>query len=240
MRSSHSSYSMRGSGGPAGPGTRGLVVALVLVSVATMLSGRMGGPGPRELAFDADRIRHGEVWRPITSLFLEADPLSLLISGVIVWLFGSSFESMWGTRQFLRFYLLSGVFGALVAIPVGMLTNLTGLFSDAAVSMGPSAAIDAMMVALVLSAPDSTVLFGFVLPMRAKTLIGLLLGMQVVGGLMTGSSHLGMTVGGMLSGYVLVSGIWRPKLLWAKLRLWRLRRGRHLYVVPPKSRSPFH
>ncbi len=222
-----------------GPATRLLVGLLVGASVFAALAGRFGLPIFDLLRFSVPNVLRGELWRLLTYAFLRDSPVSLVLSAVVVFLFARTCESSWGARDFLRFFLLSSVGGAACAIPLHLLINVTGLFGDAGRALGPDAAIDAMMVAMVLNAPDTKVMFGFILPMPAKQVILLLLGFEVLAGLMDGLANLSITLGGMLMGYLLVTGIWRPKRLLEEVVRWRQRRRRRigLYVVPPKRRG---
>lgn len=225
--------------GQAGPGTKSLVGLLFAVSVTATFLQRSTGMGAADLLFDRDRVlANGEVWRIFTYAFCKSSPLSLLFSAAALWLFGASFEARMGTRGFLRFFFMSCIGAALLAIPLGVLCDATRLFVDRGVFGGPDAAIDAMLVSLALAAPTSPVLFGFVLPMPAKTFVGLLLLLELLSGIMTGVASMGLTVGGMLMGYVLTTGTWDPRTWVDRLRLWQFnrRRRRELYVVPPKRR----
>jgi hypothetical protein len=78
-------------------------------------------------------------------------------------------------------------------------------------------------------------LFGFVLPMRTRTVIFVILGLELVAGILGGAAALSITVGGMLMGWILVTGNWRPTRLWGRLRALFSRRRRGLYVVPPRG-----
>lgn len=226
--------------GQAGPGTKGLVALLFAVSVTAAFLQRSTGLGAADLMFDRDRVLWAfEWWRLLTYAFCKvSSPLSLLFSAAALWLFGASFEARMGTRAYLRFFFVSCIGAALLAIPLGLLCDATRLFVDRGVFGGPDAAIDAMLVSLALAAPTSPVLFGFVLPMPAKTFVGVLLLLELLSGMMTGVASVGLTVGGMLMGYVLTTGTYDPRTWVDRVRLWHFnrRRRRALYVVPPKKR----
>ncbi len=220
---------------PAGPVTRWLCGLLVATSIAASIAERKVGLGAHNLVFDIDSLRRLELWRLLTHAFVETQPTGLLLGTLVLYLFGRSCESNWGSRDFLRFFLTATVGAALLAVPLHYVVNFIMPFDDLGHAEGPDAAIDAMLVALALSAPDANVLFGFVLPMPARTLIWLLVAMDVVGGALTGAATLSVTLGGMAMGYLLVTGTWRPDLLWARWRLARRRpkRRQGIYVVPP-------
>ncbi len=230
------------SSGPPGlaPVTRILFITLLVVSLVGTLTERRFGVGVSSLNFQVGKVLAGEVWRVVTYPFVESSPLNLIVSLVILWLFGSWFESRWGQRDFLRFFIVSTVGAALVAIPLSLLFNqilAAASVHDTGVAEGPGAALDAMLVAMAMTSPDSNILFGFVLPMRARTVVFVLLGIQVVFAIQTGASALSMTLAGMGMGYLLVTGKWRPSRLWSSARKMAERRRRGLHVVPPRDRT---
>lgn len=229
------------SSGPTGlaPVTRVLLIALLVTSVVGTLLERKVGFGVSTLNFRVSEVLAGQVWRLATYPFVESNPINLIISLVILWMFGSWFEQRWGTRDFLRFFIVSTVGAAILAIPLSILINLMlgGTFQDLGMAEGPGSALDAMLVAMALTNPDSNILFGFVLPMRARTVVFALLGMQLIFGIMTGRAAVSITLGGMAMGYVLVTGRWRPGRLWDSLRRLNPRRRRGLRVVPRRDHT---
>ncbi len=119
------------------------------MSALAAVSGRTSGFGPEQLMFDGNALVHGEVWRLISYAFIKSDPLGLMLRALVLFIFGRLCEGAWGSRDFLRFYVLSSVGGAAMAVPLWALINSMPLpFHDLGLAEGPDAAIDAMMVAL--------------------------------------------------------------------------------------------
>jgi membrane associated rhomboid family serine protease len=224
---------------PAGPATRGLCIALVATTLGASLLDGASGALTRALAFDRVGILHGELWRLVTYATVKvSSPLSLIIAAVVLWLFGGMYESRWGTRRFLRFFIAAAVGAAAIAVPLGLLLEAMLPISDSPMASGPDGAIDALLMAMVLAAPNAQVLFGFVLPVPARALVWLLLGLDVVACIMTRTSQLSLTAGGLAMGYLLTTGQWRPSTWRRLLSEWQRRRRRHgLYVVPPKGKK---
>ncbi len=227
---------------PTGPATKWLCGLLVGISVFGAFFGRRYGLGSELLLFSSEAVLRGELWRLVTYAFVKSQTFSLMISAVVLFMFGRWYENSWGSRDYLRFFLASTIGAATLAIPLTWLLNAVMPFTDTGMAEGPDAAIDAMMVALALSAPNSNVMFGFVLPVPARSIIFILLGIDIVGGVMSGAANLSVTLGGMIMGYFLVTGNWRPKTLLGKLQARRMQRARanRLYVVPPKDKRNFN
>jgi membrane associated rhomboid family serine protease len=119
-------------------------VAVFLVQVLT------AGGGMRARAGDVyangtlfgPLVDQGEVWRLVSSGFLHADPIHLLLNMVGVYFLGSMLEPALGTVRFVCLYLaslLAGAFGALLLSPeaetVGASGAVFGLLGAAFVLM---------------------------------------------------------------------------------------------------------
>ena len=50
----------------------------------------------------------GAIWQPLTYMFLHGGIFHLLLNMLVLWMFGSTLESAWGPRKFLKFYLICG------------------------------------------------------------------------------------------------------------------------------------
>lgn len=225
----------RPAAGPPGPYTQSLVGLLVGTSVlVTLLERRVPGLW-HQLEFSRDAVVHGELWRLVTYPWLKAEPLGLLISAVVFYLFCQVHERMWGGPRMARFVVLALLGAGVLAVPLGFVLGAVLPFGDLPYATGPEAAIDAMLMATALQAPRNQMLFGFVLPMQARTFVWLMVGFEVVSGLMSGVGRLSFTLAGLAMGYVLtprgpntgLMGLWTT---------WQRRRQRQrLYVVPPKK-----
>lgn len=223
------------------PMTAMLVGGFALVSIVATGFQRRLGFGISNLEFRTADVLNGEIWRLITYPFVESNYLGLIFSALMLWIFGGWFEQAYGRRDWLRFFFFSAVGAALISIPFRLLINILLPFADIDQVQGPGPVLDATLMAFVMLNPNSNILFGFVLPMQTKTVIWIVIALDVVRGLMEGISNLGMTLGGLAMGYILVSGIWRPhrlKLLLQSILVRNRRRG--LFIVPPKKPSKWN
>ena len=124
-----------------------------------------------------------EFWRLIGFQFLHAHLPHLVFNMIALYFFGSMVERHLGSKRYLAFYLLCGIFGALLYV----LLNLGGhfvseasgtdveipglLFNDTATPLiGASAGVFGVLMAGAYLAPRATVLLFFVLPMQLRTL----------------------------------------------------------------------
>jgi membrane associated rhomboid family serine protease len=223
------------------PVTAVICAVLLVLSLAGMVGDRAFGYGISTLDYRLGAILQAELWRLLTHGFVDSSPISLLIDILVLWLFGGWFEVRYGRRDYARFFIASVIGAGVLAVPLTYLTNLVMPFVDPGYAQGPGAAVDAMIMSLAITLPDSNILLGFVIPMRARTAIYILLGITIVFGILAGAATLGITLGGLAMGYLLTTGNWRPSRILGFMKIWRLRRRRRgFYVVPPKDDETLH
>jgi len=226
---------------PTGVVTKRLCITLVAVSLIGSLSQRKLGFGVDDLLFTVESALDLELWRLLTYPFVERQPFGLVVSTLVLWLFGRIFEASWGSRDFLRFIVWSWVGAAAIAIPLSFIVSLVMPFNDHGFAEGPGPGFDALIMSMAVTVPNSTVLFGFVLPVRARTLMYLLLGFQLIVGIQTGAAGLSTTLGGIAMGYLLTTGNWRPTRMLTEIARFRARRRRRgIYIVPPGRDKTLH
>lgn len=221
-----------------GPATRALCIASLVATVVFGITERRMGFGTMALSYDAGAILHLQLWRLFTYPFVYANAGGLIFGLLVTYLVGASFEASYGTRDFVRFFGFGAVGAGIIAIPLHYAAQLTGVLNDVGIGVGSGPAIDAMFMALALTAPDSNILMGFILPIRVRTAIILLVVAQFVYALMEGGS-LSLTLGGLAMGYLLVTGIWRPSR-WVSGRSRKKVRTTGLYIVPPRRDDTLH
>lgn len=117
------------------------------------------------LAMKPDAVFYqGQVWRLLTGCFLHS-PYSfwhILVNMLVLWFFGRYMEDLYGHREFLAFYLVSGIVGNLA-------WGLTALWSHQqgdpyVYALGASGAVTAVMVLCALIYPYKTILLWWILP----------------------------------------------------------------------------
>ncbi len=140
-------------------------------------------PGPGAwFALSLVGLQKGWLWQPITYFFLHSAgigiSLALLISIIfhmlLLWFSGSEIAYRFGNKQFLLFYLGSG----LVAGLVGSL--ILFLFSSPAVLVGSSPPVFALMTLWAMLNPNLELFFFFLIRIRAKWLVALYLGLALL------------------------------------------------------------
>ncbi|MBI5272639.1 MAG: rhomboid family intramembrane serine protease [Chlamydiia bacterium] len=129
------------------------------------------------LALSVQDIFHGYVWQFITYLFLHPFPSGLLhlaFNAYLIWIFGAQLVDRLSAIPFLILYLGSGLLAGLLAFTAML------LFSSPALFMGSSPALYALLTSWCLLNADAKLLLFFALPFKARNVLGLLIGFNLL------------------------------------------------------------
>jgi membrane associated rhomboid family serine protease len=139
-----------------------------------------------------------EPWTFLSYMFVHAGLLHLLGNMLMLFVFGTAVESRMGSRPFILYYLLCGVGSAVFSLALSNIMNV-GPF------VGASGAVLGVALAFAIYWPDAElVVFPIPVPIRARTLVALLVGLDVFFSFLApndGVAHLAH-VGGVLFGYL--------------------------------------
>jgi membrane associated rhomboid family serine protease len=142
-------------------------------------------------------VTRGMVWELVTYMFLHGGGFHLLFNMLGLVIFGSDLERWWGSRPFLRYYLVTGAGAGVIHILAAYVTG-----STIAPVVGASGAIFGVLLAFGMAFPQRQILWMFIIPISARTMViiyGLMELMAIpAGGNVARFAHLG----GMLVGYV--------------------------------------
>jgi len=185
--------------GPIGglpPAVKNLIIANVVVWLMEVINGGMANVLIRNFALNpADIIYHFKVWQLVTYMFLH-DPsgiMHILFNMIFLWMFGVELEYEWGTRQFLKYYFITGI-GA----------GIFNIILSPAITLGASGAIYGIMLAYALRYPDRLIYIYFLFPVKIKYFMGFLILLQffsTFGAYSDGVAH-AAHLGGVIVGYV--------------------------------------
>ncbi len=236
MSSHRPQYSPQiGLGGRITPGVKALLIANVSVFALQVLAQQIARTDDVEQIFGLlpNMVLHNlQLWRLVTYMFLHSTSwLShLLLNMLMLWMFGTEVERVWGTREFVKYYFLCGIGAAITTCFVFRDSN----------TIGASGAIFGVMLAYGLMYPNRQIFFWFIFPMRAISFVLLCTGIELFSllGLPDNVAHFAHP-GGMLFGYLYLKRAWRLKEVWNELR-WRLRRRRFRVMRGEDDHYPYH
>lgn len=140
------------------------------------------------------------IWQLITYQFIHGGIWHLFFNLFALWMFGVELESIWGSRKFITFYLLSGVGAGLFQLFVAP------LFSEPLPTIGASGAVFGVLTAFGFTFPNRPVfMFPIFIPIPAKFFVILYAGLAFLLGI-TGSAgnvaHIAH-LGGAITGFFL-------------------------------------
>jgi len=147
------------------------------------------------------------IWQFFTYMFLHSDMWHIGFNMLALWMFGSELEWNWGTRDFLKFYLVCGIGGGLLV----WITSFFGLTEPLSRTIGASGAIFGLLVAYALMWPDRLIFLFGILPMKAMHMVILFMGIDLFQGLTNTGGQIAVFahVGGGVTGFVYLKYGWR-------------------------------
>ncbi len=115
----------------------------------------------------------------LTYSFMSSDLLQFFFNGMLFWFVGSEIESLWGTKQYIKFLLLSsflgGAFYLLIATALGISWPL----------LGPQGLTNALCLAYAWHFPERPFTFLMLFPIPAKIFCWIIIALQFYAGLRT-------------------------------------------------------
>lgn len=141
-------------------------------------------------------------WQLFTHLFLHAGLWHLVINMLMLWMFGSIIEDIWGRNKFLFYYFLTGIGAGICSIIFA--------FNSLSAVVGASGAIFGLLVAYAVMFPESIILLFFIFPMKMKHAVIILAAINLLGALSTAGSGIAYIahLSGGVFGYLYLKNGW--------------------------------
>jgi rhomboid family protein len=214
-------------GVPIAPVTRNLLIANVAVFVLPNIFLN------RYLDYfalvPAYALGKGMVWQFATYMFLHGGFFHIFFNMLLLWMFGSEIERYWGSSEFLKYYFVTGIGGGVLSSAV-----TPGSFVPI---VGASGAIFGLLLAYGMAFPDRQIYLYFLIPIRAKYLVLILGGIELLAVASPGGDGIARFahLGGLLFGFLYIK---RERIGFAVRRRWgRLRRTRRVRLVDERDRN---
>jgi rhomboid family protein len=151
------------------------------------------------LAFQPDRL-FVRPWGVLTYMFVHADLGHVFMNMLVLFFFGPPLEREWGSKEFIRYYLICGLGGVALSL----------MFLSAPI-IGASAAVYGVMMAFAIAWPTTPIYIWGIFPVQARWLIAFLFAMTFMsafggaGGNIAHFAHLG----GLITGFIYLKSDWR-------------------------------
>jgi membrane associated rhomboid family serine protease len=147
-------------------------------------------------------IHKGWLWQLGTYMFLHAGPMHILFNMLALWMFGAELERMWGTREFLKFYFVTGVGAGVLTVVFSLLPFAFAQQLQYANVIGASGAIYGLLLAYAMYFPNRPILM-IVFWVPAKWCVAILGAIALLTSLSDAGGVANAThLGGLLVGYL--------------------------------------
>lgn len=220
-----------------GPTLTPVVKCLVIACVLIFLLQQIGSGQEMTLIFGLTPnlvLSKLFVWQPATYLFLHGNFWHIFWNMFALWMFGCELERYWRGREFLKYFLVTGI-GA------GILSIIFDPFSPIP-TIGASGAIYGILLAYGMMFPDRLVYLYFLFPVKVKyfvAVLGIIAFVSALGSPGSPVAHVAH-LGGMVFGFLYLKGwlsLSRIKQSYYRWRLNRMRRRFRVYESERRKRK---
>lgn len=214
-------YKTSGMGNPFGftltPWVKRLLIANGVAFIFTLA---FGGLVPY-LAFTPAQVLT-QPWTLLTYMFVHGGFFHLFFNMLALFFFGPPLEERWGSREFLKFYLICGLGAALLSI----------LFPYQSI-IGASGAVFGLLVAYAIYWPDNPIYIWGIFPVKAKWLVTFFIAINLFYAISGGSGNIAYLahLGGAAAAFLYLKSAWAPSP-------WGPRPARRPGRPGPRNQSP--
>ena len=192
------------------------------------------GPVTEVLALNTDKVAEGQLWRLLTYSFLHSPEtwMHIFFNMLFLWWFGSEIEQVYGSKEFLAFYLCAAFLGGL-AFQIQAMVQGSGM-----ISVGASGAVTAVMVLFAFHFPNTPILLFFVLPVPIWLFVIFQVGQDAfqLFGRIQSTIAVSVHLGGAVFAALYYNYQWRLLKLWGGVQAWRRERSKpRLRVYDPRD-----
>lgn len=218
------SYRKISIGGPLTPAMKWIMINIALVWIVQLLLAHLERYTPfhRIFALHLTWVLEGKVWQVVTYMFLHdvQSPFHIILNLVILYMFGGQMELRWGSKNFVFYFLLCGLSGALAVL------LWSAVFPLRMATIGASGAILGILAAYCLTWPERSIYLLGVLPLKGKHLLLITVGIDFLFFIVPADNRISFQahMGGLICGVLLTTGYWHPRKIKQRLRIWLLKR----------------
>lgn len=162
-------------------------------------------------------------WTPVTYMFVHSSFGHIFMNMLVLFFFGPPLEREWGSKFFLKYYLATGLGGALFSV---LLYSIAG----SAPMVGASGAIFGLLLAFALNWPDAKIMLYFVFPVPAKWFVGVLGAFTLLSTINAGQGSVAhwAHLGGLVTGFVFLK--YGERIGWALEKAFFKEKPSHVKV----------
>jgi membrane associated rhomboid family serine protease len=180
------------------------------------------------------------LWQLATYMFLHGGIFHIVFNMLALWMFGTELERMWGTRYFLKFYLVTGIGAAVLTVLFSLLPFGFAQQIQHSIVIGASGAIYGLLLAYALYFPDRPIYMYFVFPIPAKIFVAIMGAIAFFSSLSDAGGVANAThLGGLVVAYVFLKSARMDPISELKYRYlkWKINRVRKKFDVYSGGRA---
>ncbi len=185
-------------------------------------------------------VRYFWVWQLATYMFLHGGIFHIVFNMLALWMFGTELERIWGTRYFLKFYLVTGVGAGVLTVLFSLLPFEFAQSVHRSNVIGASGAIYGLLLAYALYFPDRPIYMYFVFPIPARIFVAIMGAIAFFSSLSDAGGVANAThLGGLLVAYLFLKGARLHPMSEVKYRYlkWKINRVRKKFDVYSGGRA---
>jgi len=180
------------------------------------------------------------LWQLATYMFLHGGIFHIVFNMLALWMFGTELERLWGTRYFLKFYLVTGIGAAVLTVLFSLLPFGFAQQIQHSIVIGASGAIYGLLLAYALYFPDRPIYMYFVFPIPAKIFVAIMGAIAFFSSLSDAGGVANAThLGGLVVAYVFLKSARMDPISELKYRYlkWKINRVRKKFDVYSGGRA---
>lgn len=191
---------------PTNPIILALLLVMTVIFVLMVLV-----PAVEDFAFAYLALNVGDVvakhryWQAVTAMFLHVDRWHFAFNMAVLWFFGTALANSWRRTEFLAYYFFCGI-AASFCFYVACLW-----LAPAACGLGASGALFGLLMAYGMVFGDRTIMFFFIIPMKARYAVAVCMGASLLFLLAPRHRNLAEAahLGGAVFGYLYLKTVWK-------------------------------
>jgi len=181
------------------------------------------------------------IWQLGTYMFLHGGLFHILFNMLALWMFGAELERIWGTRNFLKFYFVTGIGAGVLSVAFSLLPFAASAQLYKSNIIGASGAIYGLLLAYAMYFPDRPIYYMMLFPIPAKYFVMIIgaiafyASLSGAGGGVANATHLG----GLVVAYLYLKRSHMNPLGELKYRYlrWKINRVRKKFDVYSGGRA---
>jgi len=145
---------------------RNLSIWLIAINVLAFAVEYIFPRATSYLAMTPVLVLSGAYWQPLTYMFAHANLTHLLVNMLGLLFFGTAVEKELGSREFIVYYLLTGILAGVFSFAAYLLSG-----SAYTPLLGASGAVFAVLLAFATLQPNAQILIWGIIPVRAPIMV---------------------------------------------------------------------